>query len=299
MSYTVFFAGVSLVFGLAIAFLLTRRNYRQLVTISSLIKSAEKNITPVKLPKKVKDEYSYIIQNMIAHFIEHQFIKTQLSEKKYRLQTAELLALQSQINPHFLYNTLHSIYWETVSLTGKPNKASEMLESLSDLLSYSLNNPTGKVTWEEEINHTRHYLFIQKHRYKDQFDAYFEYDEEILHLHTIRLVLQPLVENSLYHGIKEKDGFGLIKIKISRRGDEHLRVVVIDNGVGIAPDQLAALRQKLQRIDEQAETHEHIGLVNTVKRLSLIYNMNYRFVIRSKVRFGTTITIEVPVSPSA
>lgn len=293
LSYTIFFATVSFICGVTIAFLLTRRNYRQLVVISSLIKSAEKNISPVKPPKKVKDEYSYIIQNMIAHFIEHQYIKTQLSEKKYRLQAMELLALQSQINPHFLYNTLNSIYWETLSLTGKPNKASEMLEHLSDLLSYSLRNPTDKVTWEEEIKHTRHYIFIQKFRYRDSFDAYFEIDDDILDLQTMRLVLQPLVENSLYHGIKEKSGFGMIKIKIYTRG-EYLRVVVIDNGVGMRKDTLQELQEKLRRIDDQADQHEHIGLMNTVKRFALMYNMHFQFVIRSKEGFGTSVTIEIP-----
>lgn len=294
LSYTFFFAGVSFVCGLAIAFWLTHRNYRQLLVISSLIKSAEKNITPPKLPKKVSDEYSYIIQNMIAHFIEHQYIKTQLSEKKYRLQAAELLALQSQMNPHFLYNTLHSIYWETVGLTGKPNKASEMVERLSDLLRYCLSNPTDKVTWEEEIRHTRNYLFIQKHRYKDRFNAYFEVDEEVLGLHTMRLILQPLVENSLYHGIKEKPGSGLIKIKIYPR-DERLRILVIDNGVGIPPETLNELKHKLKHNDEQQDPHQHIGLINTVKRLALMYNMHFQFIIRSKEGWGTSIMIEVPL----
>ncbi|WP_229522471.1 histidine kinase [Paenibacillus monticola] len=107
---------------------------------------------------------------MITHFIEHRYIRTQLLEKKYRLQVMELLALQSQINPHFLYNTLHSIYWESVALTGKPNKVSEMVEDISDILSYSFSNPTETVTWAAEISNTLSYVNIQKTRYKDKFD---------------------------------------------------------------------------------------------------------------------------------
>lgn len=290
LSYTVVFACLSFLVGLALTFYLTRRNYRQLLAITSLIKSAENNITLLKKPVKVKDEYSYIIQNMVRHFIEHRYIQSQLSEKKYRLQVVELLALQSQINPHFLYNTLNSIYWETIGLTGKPNKASKMIENLSDMLSYSFGKKENKVTWDEEIANTTSYIHIQKMRYKDKFDCYFEYDEEIRNLYTMKLLLQPLVENSLKHGIIEKEGFGFIKIKISRQGDR-VRLVIIDNGIGIQPERLAAIRQSLQDTDEQSE---HIGLMNTNKRLNLMYNANYQFRIQSKPGFGTVITILIP-----
>lgn len=281
-----------LLLGLALTFYLTRRNYRQLLAITSLLRSAENNRTPLKPPSKVNDEYSYIIQNMIAHFIEHRYIQTQLSEKKYRLQVMELLALQSQINPHFLYNTLNSIYWETVGLTGKPNKASDMIEDLSDMLSYSFSRPTNEVTWEEEIANTVSYINIQKKRYKDTFDVLFEYDEEILKLHTMKLLLQPLVENSLYHGIKEKTGNGLIKIKILRVG-EQLRLVVSDNGNGIPSDRLTEIRRSLVASDEQSK---HIGLLNTNKRLKLLYDRNYQITIKSRLGLGTVISIMLPKS---
>lgn len=292
--YTVAFSALSFLLGLWLTYILTRRNYRQLQVISSLLESAGNNAEVLKLPTKVTDEYTYIIQNMIVHFLEHRYLKTQLSEKKYRLQFMELLALQSQINPHFLYNTLNSIYWETVKLTGKPNKSSEMIEYLSDLLSYTLSDPTSKVTWEEEIRHTENYINIQKQRYRDKFDCIFEYDEEILQLYTRKLIMQPLVENSLYHGIKEKDGFGLIKVKIYQTGDR-LRLVVIDNGIGIPSEKLASLRQTLQNEDDLPGQQKHIGLLNTIKRLRLMYDNQFRFSIKSKPGMGTVIMIEVPV----
>jgi two-component system sensor histidine kinase YesM len=290
LNYTIGFACLSFFLGLVLTFYLTRRNYRQLLAITSLLRSAENNRTPLKPPSKVNDEYSYIIQNMISHFIEHRYIQTQLSEKKYRLQVMELLALQSQINPHFLYNTLNSIYWETVGLTGKPNKASDMIEDLSDMLSYSFSRPTNEVTWEEEIANTVSYINIQKKRYKDTFDVLFEYDEEIVKLHTMKLLLQPLVENSLYHGIKEKAQNGLIKIKILRVGKQ-LRLVVSDNGNGIPSDRLSEIRKSLDASDEQSK---HIGLLNTNKRLKLLYDRNYQITIKSRPGLGTVITIMLP-----
>ncbi|MFB9276891.1 cache domain-containing sensor histidine kinase [Cohnella cellulosilytica] len=290
VNYTVLSACLSFLCGLLLTYYLTRRNYRQLLAITSLLRSAENNKSQLQSPKKVTDEYSYILQNMVSHFIEHRYIKTQLSEKKYKLQVMELLALQSQINPHFLYNTLNSIYWETVGLTGKPNKASEMVEHLSDILSFSLSHPASLVTWEEELANTVSYIEIQKRRYKDKFDVLFEYGQEVLGCRTMKLLLQPLVENSLYHGIKEKDGPGRIKIKIARR-ETDVEATIIDNGIGIGRERLVFLRQALLDTEEPSS---HIGLINTNKRLRLIYDSGYAIRLLSKPGLGTVVRIRIP-----
>ncbi|MUG46864.1 sensor histidine kinase [Paenibacillus woosongensis] len=289
--YTVLFVAIAVVCGLILTYYVVSRNYKQLRMIRMLIKSAEDRHVPLKPPGKVRDEYSYILHNMITHFIEHRYIRTQLLEKKYRLQFMELLALQSQINPHFLYNTLHSVYWESVALTGKPNKASEMIEDLSDILSYSFSEPTKSVTWKEEIANAVSYVNIQKKRYKDKFDVIFEYEEEITQLFTMKLLLQPLLENSIYHGIKEKDGPGLIKVKLVRQ-EERLRITVIDNGIGIEPEALAEIRS---RLDSDEERTKHVGMFNTNKRLKLMYNHMYSFRIRSKPGLGTMVEMILPV----
>ncbi|MGG4553532.1 cache domain-containing sensor histidine kinase [Paenibacillus humicus] len=289
--YTVLFVAIAVVCGLILTYYVVSRNYKQLRMIRMLIKSAEDRHVPLKPPGKVRDEYSYILHNMITHFIEHRYIRTQLLEKKYRLQFMELLALQSQINPHFLYNTLHSVYWESVALTGKPNKASEMIEDLSDILSYSFSEPTKSVTWKEEIANAVSYVNIQKKRYKDKFNVIFEYEEEITQLFTMKLLLQPLLENSIYHGIKEKDGPGLIKVKLIRQ-QERLRITVIDNGIGIEPEALAEIRS---RLDSDEERTKHVGMFNTNKRLKLMYNHMYSFRIRSKPGLGTMVEMILPV----
>lgn len=289
--YTVLFVAIAVVCGLILTYYVVSRNYKQLRMIRMLIKSAEDRHVPLKPPGKVRDEYSYILHNMITHFIEHRYIRTQLLEKKYRLQFMELLALQSQINPHFLYNTLHSVYWESVALTGKPNKASEMIEDLSDILSYSFSEPTKSVTWKEEIANAVSYVNIQKKRYKDKFDVIFEYEEEITQLFTMKLLLQPLLENSIYHGIKEKEGPGLIKVKLVRQ-EERLRITVIDNGIGIEPEALAEIRS---RLDSDEERTKHVGMFNTNKRLKLMYNHMYSFRIRSKPGLGTMVEMILPV----
>lgn len=288
--YTLVFVAVSVVCGFLLTFVLIRRNYKQLKMIRMMIKAADDSHLLLRPPAKVKDEYSLIVQNMMTHFIEHRYIRTQLLEKRYRLQVMELLALQSQINPHFLYNTLHSVYWESVALTGKPNKASEMIEDLSDILSYSFSNPTGTVTWENELGNTISYVNIQKKRYHDKFECIYEYDEELARLYTFKLVLQPLLENSIYHGIKEKAGPGLIKVKFVRRG-ERLSLSVIDNGIGMTAERLREVRH---RLDADEERTEHLGLYNTNKRLKLTYGSAYNLSIRSKPGWGTKVELVVP-----
>lgn len=292
LQYTISFALISLACGLLLAYYFTNRNYRQLVGITNILRSAEHNRNLSKPSERYTDEYSYILQSMIQHFIEHHYVTTQLSEKKYRLQVAEMKALQSQIKPHFLYNTLNSIYWESVKLTGKPNKASEMIEYLSDMLSYSINHSETLVSWEEELNNTKNYMAIQKLRYGNKFTFITEYSDEILNYQTLKLLLQPIIENSLYHGLQPKDNDGGIKIKIELdQGVVHVRC--IDSGVGMSKDKLEQLRARIYCSEEAVA--EHVGLVNTYRRLQLICNDKANMQLYSKEGWGTVIHIAYPL----
>mgnify|MGYP005836567561 CR=1 FL=1 len=287
LSLLVFSFGV----GVILTYYLTRKNYRQVKRIISILDSAENGNPLPPLPNRVKDEYGYIIQNILRTFIEHSFLKVQLSERKYMLQAMEMVALQSQINPHFLYNTLHSIYWEVMGLIGKPSRASQMIENLSDILEYSLSNPRKTVTLGEEIKNTKSYVEIQKMRYLDKFKVVWEYSNTILDYQVIKLLLQPLVENSIYHGIKEKEGCGTIKIKVFVLGS-FLRISVVDNGLGIDREALVEIRHKLCK---DGEYSEHIGLYNTNKRLKLAFGEEYCLSIRSKKGLGTAVYATVPM----
>jgi len=292
LRYTIGFSLISLVCGLLLAYYFTNRNYRQLVGITNILRSAEHNRHLTKPSERYTDEYSYILQSMIQHFIEHHYVTTQLSEKKFRLEVAEMKALQSQIKPHFLYNTLNSIYWESVKLTGKPNQASEMIEYLSDMLSYSINHSETIVSWEDELNNTRNYMAIQKLRYGDKFTFITEYDEEMLNYRTLKLLLQPIIENSIYHGLQPKESNGGIKIKFSIVQDT-IHVRCIDSGVGMTKEKLAQLRARMYSSEENFA--EHVGLVNTYRRLQLICEDKANIMLYSKVGWGTIIHISYPL----
>ncbi|MFC6548022.1 sensor histidine kinase [Cohnella cellulosilytica] len=288
---TVLLLLVSLILGFVLSYYFTKRNYNNLKVIISTIKSAEKGAELPALPSRVKDEYGYILQNIIKTFIEQSYLKVQLSEKKYRLKTMEMLALQSQINPHFLFNTLKTIFWKSISLTGEQNEVSKMIDSLTHILHYSLGNPDTTITLSEEISNTMSYIEIQKSRYKDMFRVVWQYDDKITNYKFMKLLFQPLVENSIYHGIKEKDGTSVIKIKITE-DDSHLKICIFDNGLGMDGDTLREIRK---RLNEDSEYSSHIGLINTNKRLKLAYGEKYGLRIRSKHGRATGVYIRIPI----
>ena len=226
--------------------------------------------------------------------LEQSYLQMQLSERKYKLKAMELLALQSQINPHFLFNTLETMNWKAVSLTGKPNELNGMIDHLSSILRYSLDSHTEAVPMNEEIKNTKSYIDILKNRYKNKFDVLWEYDEqEMVNCYTPKLLLQPLVENAIYHGIRETDGLGQIKIKMYTWHNQ-MRIIIIDNGLGISKQRLQFIKKLLLEDDEPSS--KHIGLVNTAKRLRLAYGDQCRLRVNSKPGWGTMVVITLPLN---
>jgi two-component system sensor histidine kinase YesM len=140
-----------------------------------------------------------------------------------------------------VYNTLHTISWKSIALTKAPNEVSEMIENLSTILKYTLSNSNGTVLLEEEIYYTMCYLHIQSVRYRNKFTVNWTYDDKLANVRIMKLVLQPLIENSIYHGIKEKEGSGTISIKIVQ-DHFYLKIWLVDDGLGIVPEKLQEIR---------------------------------------------------------
>lgn len=288
--FTIVILILSFLLGSLVIFYLNKKNDRRIQDIISIINSANENAPLPELHSTIKDEFGFIINNILQKFIEQKYLKLQLQERKYKQQVAELLALQSQINPHFLFNTLQTIYWKVQEFTGKPNEANVMLGNLSDVIRYSLQEPYSPATIGDEISYARSYIDIQKVRYKDKFHVFWEYDEGLESAKAMKLLLQPLIENAIYHGIKEKEGDSQIKIKIYRR-HPYLHISVIDNGLGIPPHKLARIREDLKYSEHLSS---HIGLINTNKRLKLMYGEQYGIRLLSKPGTGTAVHIRIP-----
>ena len=176
--------------------------------------------------------------------------------------------MQLQLNPHFIFNTLQTVDLEILKSQPPGNASSFLIHNLSDILKYSLENTSRLVPLKEEIAVCKKYAEIQKLRYTNPFLLYWEYEEEVLEIPIIHLVLQPLLENSLHHAIKELPRQGLIKIKLFIQ-NKRLHFYVVDNGLGISKDRLVEINSRLKR--QNLTQNSHIGLYNTNMRLVLTY----------------------------
>lgn len=300
----VFIVFIAAVLGIAMTYFVTRRYVNHIRMIISMIKSAESHQLHPAYSARMKqsdDEYGFILRRILQNYIDQKNLQIEVSENRYKLKETELIALQNQINPHFLFNTMETINWKVLSFTGRPNEANQMIEHLSEILKYALDTSLKVVPLGKEMEMTRHYVAIQKIRYRNKFEVIYDYDPSHLRFGTIKFVLQPLIENSIYHGIKEKSGMCGIKIKVIRHADK-LELCVIDNGRGMSPAKLREVRKTLRDEYGQEEesrvigrsTGSNIGLSNIYNRLRLTYGQKDLMSIRSKEGLGTVVRVYIP-----
>lgn len=204
------------------------------------------------------------------------------------LKSAEFKALQSQINPHFLYNTLDTIIW--LAEDNQTDQVVSMVTSLSEFFRTTLSEGRDFITIKEEETHIRSYLQIQQFRYRDILDYVIEIPQELYGYTIMKLTIQPLVENALYHGIKNKRGKGVIQVSAKQK-ENKIEIVVEDNGIGMKPAQLKELRSKLAGLKK---SRGGFGLVNVQERIQLHYGEEYGLFFESTYEEGTKVTVRIP-----
>ncbi len=214
---------------------------------------------------------------------------TQVTKEQTSLRKAELELLQSQINPHFLYNTLDTIVW--LAEGSDQAKVVSMVESLSDFFRTSLNEGKDIITIREEMQHVRSYLQIQQVRYQDILEYEIDVPESILNFSIPKISVQPLVENALYHGIKNKRRMGKITVTGEEKEDRIL-IRVEDNGIGMTKERLEAVTVRIT--DPNLESAEAYGLYNVNERIRLKFGDSYGVSIRSEYEEGTVCEICLP-----
>lgn len=206
-------------------------------------------------------------------------------EKKRK---SEFDALQAQINPHFLYNTLDSIVWMVES--ERYQEAISMVTALANLFRISLSKGKNIITIREEIEHAQNYLYIQKIRYKNRFQIDIDIDPEINECCTIKLIVQPLLENAIYHGMEYMDGEGEIKVRGYLKNDD-VYIDVTDNGLGMPEESLDCILTDEKREHKKGSG---IGLSNVHQRIQLYFGIEYGLEIESVLDEGTTVHIHLP-----
>ena len=230
--------------------------------------------------------------NIMIEKIENLLEKVKIDEAN--LREAELELLQSQINPHFLYNTLDTIIW--LAESGNKSMVVEMVSALSDFFRTSLNHGNGMVNLGEEERHVRSYLMIQQVRYQDILEYEIDFQENIKEVKIPKITLQPLVENALYHGIKNRRGKGSIVVSAQREQDEVV-ISITDNGIGMSSEQLNRIISRLDRriISEKGTNRrESYGIFNVNERIRLKFGEQYGLTISSVYGSGTCVKVNIP-----
>ena len=199
----------------------------------------------------------------------------------------ELKALQAQINPHFLYNTLDSIHW--MARAHHAPDISKMVSALGTFFRHSLNKGNEYTTIENELNQISSYVSIQKIRFEDKFDVVYDIDENLLHCTIVKLTIQPLVENSIIHGFDEIEEGGMITIRVYSE-DDYIFIEVADNGCGTDTDEL---NKAVTRELDYSEPIEKYGLTNVNLRIQLYFDKTCGLSFKTNETGGVTATIKI------
>jgi two-component system, sensor histidine kinase YesM len=227
--------------------------------------------------------FNKMVQN-IKRLVNEVF-EAQLKKKE-----AEFSALQSQINPHFMYNTLESI--NMLAILKGNFEISDILTAFSNILRFNIDNKNNLVTIGEELKYVADYLMIQKFRYQEKIEVVYDIDPDMEKYQILKLMLQPLVENAIYHGITEKQGPGLITIAVKKDG-RRLKLTVTDNGLGIHPERLEDIVKSLEQ-EESVGKNDSIGLKNINERIKLYFGPEYGIRFESQPGTGTKVELIIP-----
>ncbi|URN92920.1 MAG: sensor histidine kinase [Candidatus Pristimantibacillus lignocellulolyticus] len=261
-------------------------------SLTKLMRKVERGDLLVTFPVKQWDEVGHLghtFNMMVSRLSELGYL---LYETEIREKDAQITALQSKINPHFLYNTLGSI---SMYAEIKGNReVVTMTNTLSRLLRYSLNGRKERVSLQDELNHVKGYMTIQQMRYEDRISFQLQVEDELMDCEVIPLIIQPIVENALNHGIDRGIGYGAIDL-ICRRDDNKLVVTVSDDGTGILEEELSRLQWKLNHSKDIGGSFGN-GLLNVHRRIVLHYGEAYGLSLQNIEPSGLKVTISLPIT---
>lgn len=271
---------------LAISVLVSRLVSRPIHGLVDEMRRFEEDATQfVYQPVSGTDEINVLSGSFEHLVVRIQNLMAEVKDEEETLRKTELKALQAQINPHFLYNTLDSIQW--MCEVGRTDEAVQMVSALARLFRISISRGADLIPIRRELEHAECYLIIQKFRYKDQFSYRFEVDESVLDCLCSKITLQPMIENAILHGFGELVEDGEIVISAKADGADVV-LTVTDNGIGMEPEQCKAILSH-----DQSEPGG-IGIKNVADRIRIYFGAPYGVSIESEPDRGTRVTIRLP-----
>lgn len=279
---------ICVILAVVFSFFISKNLYTPIKTLKLAMKKAAEGDFNSRIEDMRKDEFSVLNKSFNSMVENIDNIIRELYETRLLKKEAELKALQAQINPHFLYNTLDSMYW--MSKLNKTQELSTMITSLSKYLKINLSKGRDIISVEEVIEEINCYFNIQKFRFGDKFDTVIDVEQDLYQYSIIKFLMQPLVENAIFHGIERKKGKGLIRV-VGRKEGEYAVFQIMDDGVGINAERLEFVRESIEKGLED----RNFALINVSKRIKTTYGDNYRLEIESEEGKGTAIKIVIPL----
>ncbi len=279
---TIVFIGIVLLFlSIGVNVFIANRLSNPIKELENVMSSVESELVKVDVmpngcfeTESLSNHYNLLVDKIVA-------LMNDIKSNERNLRDFELKALQSQINPHFLYNTLDTIIW--MAEFGDHKKVISITKSLATFFRLSLNKGRELVSLKDELEHIKQYLLIQKERYEDKLSYSFEIEDCLLDVLIPKITLQPIIENAIYHGIRELDSDGMIRILV-HKSNEKVIISITDNGVGFNSKDVTSSNNKLGGV----------GLRNVDDRLKLYYGDNYGLEIESSSLTGTSVKVIIP-----
>lgn len=275
-------------FSVMIITYVTRTLSRSTNKIVSAMNIARKGELSIQVDLDTQDELSMIGSHFNKMMIQLQQLMEEVKVATSRQKEAEIKALVAQINPHFLYNMLDSINW--MAIDKDEHEISQMIESLANILRYSINDSNWEVTLREEMEWLKQYIYLQQNHFDNSFKSIIQFEESILDCKIYKLLLQPLVENAIIHGFKGYNSGGILKITGELKG-ENIKITIQDNGRGIVPETLNAITRDIQ----ERRGFSGIGIRNVVNRIQMYYGDTAKLSFESETGQGTTVTLLIRV----
>lgn len=281
---------LTLIFSATLSYLLARRITRPMQRLLTHMEEFSKGDFHVRAKEEGNRDILALSKgfNKMSRRIRH--LMEDLRIKEHESANARLRELQAQINPHFLYNTLETI--RSLALRNGVESIADIAKSMALIFRYCINSRDEVVTLREELAHVKSYINIQKIRYKNRLQVSFYVDEELLDNCIIKILVQPLVENAIYHGIDQKREGGKISI-FCHKSPEGVEIAVEDNGMGMKPEVLHSLQKQLQKCQGE-HLGDSIGLKNVDSRLKLYYGRERGLQIESVYEQGTRVSFDIP-----
>lgn len=285
ISFYIWLAYIAIVLAAVCAIIISTGITKPIKQLEQTMHRVETGDLSVRSEINLKNEIGHLSRTFNGMVERISNLMQSIIQREEEKRKSEIIALQAQINPHFLYNTLDTIIW--MSASGKKDDVVEVTSALAHLFRTSISQGDSLVELRVEIQNIESYLTIQKMRYKDKLTYSINVPEGLYHLMAPKLILQPIVENALYHGIKQSQDGGYIAIGAARCG-EHLVITVEDSGIGMSPEQMEDLFRPKEK-DSRA-----IGVQNVHNRIRLVFGDEFGLGFESELGTGTKVTIRMP-----